>query len=250
MEVQKEFGSYHIIDGEKVSIRYRGQTRTCARCHQGVSQCPGSGLAKDCEADRVLLSTHMKEHWDKIGYKPEVPDSEDVDEEQEPPIQLGRQSSPPPVPVTPRPEMAAKYNQVSIRGVDKDVTDEEIGKVIQDNLQQTTEMEISIERTRNGNITISDIDSATCQNIVTLFSGSTHFGKQTAATPIVSTTPEKSQTSESESETEEEVETNDVQETATKSLRPKRKPSASPLQDDKDKTDKKKTKSTNSKKNP
>ena len=65
---------------------------------------------------------HMKEHWEKIGYKPEVPDSEDVDEEQEPPIQLGRQPSPPPVPVTPRPEMAARVSQQLKRSIEGDNT--------------------------------------------------------------------------------------------------------------------------------
>ena len=31
MEIQKPMGLYHIIDEENVSVKYRGQDRTCAR---------------------------------------------------------------------------------------------------------------------------------------------------------------------------------------------------------------------------
>ena len=60
VEVTKPLGSYHIIDGEKVSVKYRGQDRTCARCHKTESICQGKAMARDCTSDRVLLSTHME----------------------------------------------------------------------------------------------------------------------------------------------------------------------------------------------
>ena len=62
VEITKPMGSYHIIDGEKVSVRYRGQTRTCARCHRTERECNGKGVTSDCQEDRVLLSTHMGKH--------------------------------------------------------------------------------------------------------------------------------------------------------------------------------------------
>ena len=34
-------GSYHVIDGQKVSLRYSGQQQTCGRCHQVSRQCRG-----------------------------------------------------------------------------------------------------------------------------------------------------------------------------------------------------------------
>ena len=55
VEIQKPMGSYHIVDGEKVSVKYRGQDRTCARCHNTESACTGKGMAKNCTSDRVLL---------------------------------------------------------------------------------------------------------------------------------------------------------------------------------------------------
>ena len=56
VEITKAMGSYHNIDGEKVSVRYRGQARTCARCHKTESVCPGRAIARDCTSARVLLS--------------------------------------------------------------------------------------------------------------------------------------------------------------------------------------------------
>ena len=67
VEVTKSMGSYHIIDGEKVSVKYRGQDKTCARCHKTESVCPGKAMARECTSDRVLLSAHKEDHW--VTYK-------------------------------------------------------------------------------------------------------------------------------------------------------------------------------------
>ena len=47
VNVKQPLGTYHIIDGGKVSIRYRGQSKTCANCHQNEGTCPGKAKAKD-----------------------------------------------------------------------------------------------------------------------------------------------------------------------------------------------------------
>ena len=61
VEIKKPMGTYHIIDGEKVSIKYRGQDKTCARCHCTESICPGKAMARDCTAERVYSYwTHAK----------------------------------------------------------------------------------------------------------------------------------------------------------------------------------------------
>ena len=58
MDIKIPLGSYHIIDGEKVTIRYPGQEWSCARCHQLKHSCPGFAIARNCTAERVLLSSH------------------------------------------------------------------------------------------------------------------------------------------------------------------------------------------------
>ena len=45
-------GTYHVIDGQKVIIRYPGQQQTCARCHKTARFCKGKGLARKCEEEQ------------------------------------------------------------------------------------------------------------------------------------------------------------------------------------------------------
>ena len=62
-------GSYHLMDGARVKVIYTGNTRTCARCHSPPDQCPGNGIARQCEAegtDRVSLSLHLKQLGEKL----------------------------------------------------------------------------------------------------------------------------------------------------------------------------------------
>ena len=83
VNITKPLGSYHLIDDTKVSVRYRGQARTCAKCHKVSGECPGNGLAKDCTADRVMLTDAMKAHWQEIGYTPDKTTGYDVTEEED-----------------------------------------------------------------------------------------------------------------------------------------------------------------------
>ena len=82
-----QMGTYHILDGSKMRVYYRGNKKTCGRCHQSSTNCLGGGMAKDCEAAggiRLFLTEHMKSLWDKIGFKPtsfslKISDGEQVD---------------------------------------------------------------------------------------------------------------------------------------------------------------------------
>ena len=59
----------------------RGQLKSCARCRKIMLDCPGKGVAKDCTGDRVLLSAHMKQHWQDVGFVPDTGLMNEVDEE-------------------------------------------------------------------------------------------------------------------------------------------------------------------------
>ena len=64
-------GTYHLVDGAKVRFVYPGNTRTCARCHQVPSLCPGGGLARECAGQggrRVPLIAHMRQLWERTGF--------------------------------------------------------------------------------------------------------------------------------------------------------------------------------------
>ena len=55
-------GTYHVLDGHKVTVRYPGQQQTCARCHETPQNCRGGGMARRCEAAggvKVELSEYI-----------------------------------------------------------------------------------------------------------------------------------------------------------------------------------------------
>ena len=70
-------GSYHFLDGQKVTLIYPGQQQTCARCLQTSSECKGKGVARKCESEGGLKSdfiSYIINLWHRIGYTP--PDGE------------------------------------------------------------------------------------------------------------------------------------------------------------------------------
>ena len=83
-------GTYHIIDNCKVRVFYRGNRKTCGRCHQLADKCIGGGLAKNCEAGggvRLPLAIHMEALWKEIGFKPTnfILDTDNLDNETDQP---------------------------------------------------------------------------------------------------------------------------------------------------------------------
>ena len=82
-----QMGNYHLIDGNKVRVFYRGNGKTCARCHKPARDCPGGALAKNCSiagGNRVLLSEHMKKLWSLVGFTPvsfELDDDERMEDD-------------------------------------------------------------------------------------------------------------------------------------------------------------------------
>ena len=42
----KKMGTYHFLDGSKVRIFYRGNDKTCGRCHAPARTCPCEGTAR------------------------------------------------------------------------------------------------------------------------------------------------------------------------------------------------------------
>ena len=70
----KGMGTYHLIDGESVTVSYSGQRRTCGRCHEDARTCPGGGWARACEergTPRLETRDHMRKLWAEIGFRPD-----------------------------------------------------------------------------------------------------------------------------------------------------------------------------------
>ena len=192
VEITKPMGSYHIIDGEKVSVKYRGQARTCARCHSTESVCPGKAIARECTSNRVLLSAHMEDHWKKVGYKPDSCDMNEVDELD---VQVGQQE-PEKVPEdTLRPDHTEKYRSVLIKGFSKEAEEQEVYNILlEGGLPDTYKKEDIQKNEKNGQLVIDDLDSVVCLSLASHINGKRFFGRNVYVTSVVQKTPTKDST--------------------------------------------------------
>ena len=189
VEVTKPMGSYHIIDGEKVSVRYRGQNKTCARCHKTESVCPGRAKARDCTSDRVLLSSHMEEHWEEVGYKPDTVELNEVDNLD---IQIGN-VEPECAPVDSlRPDHSSKYNSVIIKGFSKEVEEKEVYNILlEGGLPTEYKIEDIKKDDKNGHLLITALDPTICIKLTNHINGNKFFNRKVFVTSIVKKTPSK-----------------------------------------------------------
>ena len=189
VEITKHMGSFHIIDGEKVSIRYRGQIRTCARCHQQETQCPGKSVAKECTAPRVLLSSHMQEHWKIVSYVPDRDSEnlEDVEEESTVNIQIGPKTE-----ENKGPDLTPRYNSVIINGF---LPGTDLGQVhdilLGHGLPPGCLVTDILRREKAGKLTISNLSSDTCVDLMDRLHGKVFLKRKIYVTAVVAASPQK-----------------------------------------------------------
>ena len=120
VKLGENIGSYHVLDGSKVSLRYPEQKQTCGRCHETPQNCKGRGIARKCEAEggvRIEFCDYILGLWKRIGYSPpsgELESLEDLDHEAE---QVGGKFTPVKVPSAD----TEKYAGVSISQFPKEI---------------------------------------------------------------------------------------------------------------------------------
>ena len=91
----RPLGTYHYLDGCRIKVFYRGNIRTCGRCHQSSVTCPGEGIASQCHdsgGPRVPLVDHMRKIWALIGFEPSkftLPEDSIIEDEYDRPIHEG-----------------------------------------------------------------------------------------------------------------------------------------------------------------
>ena len=190
LEVTKPMGSYHIIDGEKVSVKYRGQTRTCARCHQSEKHCSGKGVARDCQDDRVLLSSFMEKHWEDIGFIPDT-NSEQVEEEDDPDIQIGKDNIE--KAIAQGPNLTHRYSSILVSGFDVDQNLAVVHELLLgQGLPQSIKCEHLLQNKRSGKLFIENLSPTDCLSMMENMHGKKFLGKKVYVTSIVSESPLKS----------------------------------------------------------
>ena len=194
MKIKESMGNYHIIDGEKVTIRYPGQEWSCARCHQVKRACPGQAIARNCTAERVLLSTHMSAHWAKIGFKPDTEADSEVDDLQDIDIQVGHTKKE--LPVISHTGLSDKYRSVIIKGFLPETSVDDILKQLPENSLPVDFSVKSVSKNeKTGVITLSSPEPVHCLTIMENMHTKKFLNRKIFVTSVVPSSPLKSQSS-------------------------------------------------------
>ena len=183
-------GTYHAIDGQKVTLRYLGQQQTCARCHETARHCRGGAIARRCEAangQKIEFSDYIWKLWQDIGYVPgdEVEMAAIYDD-------FGDYSEPPSTEFTPTKSLSDpdRYNGVSIRQFPKDTDTGEIMELlIQSGLPETLKESVVVRS--NGLVSINDLDNKICLELIDNIHGNKFFGRKLFCNGVIPLTPEK-----------------------------------------------------------
>ena len=181
----RQMGTYHIIDGSKVRIFYRGNKKTCGHCHKVAAICPGEAVAKNCAAGggtRVFLSDHMREVWNEVGFVP-VTFELDEDDKTEDDIQQAARDAPvlnnSKLPTTierPEPESRdiEQFNGVSVKNFPTKLDEKEILTFLINYGLPTTHDSVHININKEGKSTGVIIDDLGTTAVQTLYN-SIHF---------------------------------------------------------------------------
>ena len=190
VEILKPMGSFHIIDGEKVSVKYRGQLRTCARCHRSERDCSGKGIARECTGERVLLSIHMERHWEEVGFIPDRGTINGEDIELDVDVQIGKDNIQ--NVVKSGPDFTQRYTAININGFSAEVQIPEIHKIfLEHGLPTSVTHDQLLRKEKTSRITVENLGPADCLRIMENMHGKKFLGKKIFITPIVAASPSK-----------------------------------------------------------
>ena len=190
MEVRsgENIGSFHFLDGQKITLRYSGQQQTCGRCHEVPHKCKGKGVAKRCEAEggeKVEFTDYILALWKRIGYAPTKSDSESVAETEDS-DETVTSFTPVKIPTCD----LDKYAGVSIRQLPHD-TDH--GEVVEFLCKKglPDEKKDGVTFKENGVVEISDLDSNICRLLIEAIHGKEMFGRKVFCNGVIPLTPDK-----------------------------------------------------------
>ena len=191
-------GTYHILDGHKVTLRYAGQQQTCARCHETARNCKGGAMAKRCEAAggvKVELSDYITKLWKEIGYEPEVVELAAVydDHGDHEDAQVTEQAGGEFTPVKAA-ALSCNFGGVSIRQFPKETDSGEIMEFLVSNgLPESLRDNVHFKP--RGRVVINGLDHSICKILIEEIHTKIHFNKKLFCDGIVPLTPQKDETS-------------------------------------------------------
>ena len=187
-------GTYHVLDGQKVTVRYPGQLQTCARCHNTARTCLGRGMARKCEelgGEKVDLSDYIEKLWREIGYSPEnVEVNTDLDDIYEDEDMLVQQEGGMFTPKKAAEGGDEKFTGVSIKAFPKDTENTQIIELLLSTGLPVTNLD-EIDIKPSGMVTIMNLENLVCKTLIKKLHMGTFFGRKVFCNGVVQLTPEK-----------------------------------------------------------
>ena len=181
----RQMGTFHIIDGSKVKIFYRGNMKTCGRCHKTAADCQGEAVARNCAlagGERVLLTQHMKNLWKDIGFAPvsfEMEEDEKTGDDMEQDAKDASMNSQTVFPRNAKPQQPSerdieKFDGVTIRNIPKEIAKEDIIAFLYSHGLPPNHKEENLKINKGERNTCVFIDNLSPNQVVTL-QKSIHF---------------------------------------------------------------------------
>ena len=131
-----------------------------------------------------MLSTHMKDHWQKIGYKPETDSLNEVDEAVELDIQVGRKNVE--TNVIPESTLSSKYHSVIVKGFRADTSWDSIGQIVsQHGLPRDYNKESVIQNEKTGSISLENLNPVDCLTLISNMNRKRFLNRQIYVTSVV-----------------------------------------------------------------
>ena len=160
-------GTYHVIDGSKVTARYPGQHQTCARCFETAHKCPGRGVANNCDTaggPKIEFCDYIKDLRYKIGYSPEnVELVDDLNDDHDQPGEVREQIGGQFTPNRQQSDPSTGFAGVNIKSFPKEADHGEIVELlVVAGLPETNKDNINIKP--SGTVTITGIDNDVSRN--------------------------------------------------------------------------------------
>ena len=198
MEVKADtnIGTYHAIDGQRVTIRYPGQMQTCARCFETPINCKGGAIARKCEAaqgEKVEFSDFILRLWQNIGYTPgevEIAAVYDEYNEYDDKTPPGTQETTAGFSPEKQVSDSSKFSGVCIKHFPRDADHGDIMEyLVKAGLPESKKENVEIKS--NGSVTLKDIDNAICLSIIKSIHNKVEFGRRLFCNGYIALTPEK-----------------------------------------------------------
>ena len=184
-------GSYHVLDGNKVSLRYPGQQQTCARCLEPAKKCKGNGVAKRCELGggvKADFTSYILNLWESIGYSPSTSLSDDVGAEHD--RNLADQQDGGTFTPAKCVSETNKFAGVSIKGIPQDTDQGKVVELLVESGLDASKTE-KIAFTANGTVNVRELDNDESLALIEALHGKKIFDRKVFCNGIIPLTPEK-----------------------------------------------------------